>query len=134
MLTGIVYCGHCRTDWVAVKSPTKPPNAAMVNLTEPVTHLHPITREVLVKLEDHELDLVDQWHEEKPGVPLYEWLGMTREEYARWVLGEDYHEQGRMPFSSRMYRMHEEMDREKDRQRQNRWYRRAVRRIRKGLL
>jgi len=44
---------------------------------------------------DRELDdLVAEWHDAEPGseaasVPLHDWLGMSREEYAEWVTGAD---------------------------------------------
>jgi hypothetical protein len=43
------------------------------------------------KLETAELsealdDEIDEWHASSEGSPsLYQWLGMTREEYARWA-------------------------------------------------
>lgn len=32
-------------------------------------------------------DLIDAWHQGKApeGMPLYEWLGWTKEEYSRWI-------------------------------------------------
>ena len=44
---------------------------------------------------DRELaDLIDEWHDAEPGteaasVPLHDWLGMSREEYAKWVKGTE---------------------------------------------
>src|SRR5437868_12859853 len=30
-------------------------------------------------------DFIDRWHQDPQGKPLYEFLGMTRQEYALWV-------------------------------------------------
>ena len=34
-------------------------------------------------------DFVDRWHEGKSGVELHDFLGMTWDEYARWVADPD---------------------------------------------
>jgi hypothetical protein len=35
-------------------------------------------------------DLIDDWHHSALDVPIYTWLGMTWEEYAKWVrTGDD---------------------------------------------
>ena len=34
-------------------------------------------------------DFVDRWHEGDADVPLHEFLGLTRDEYARWVEAPD---------------------------------------------
>lgn len=31
-------------------------------------------------------DFVDEWHEQAPAIPLYEFLGMTKAEYNLWVV------------------------------------------------
>lgn len=31
------------------------------------------------------LDEIDAWHEDAKGLELHEYLGLTREQYARWV-------------------------------------------------
>jgi len=42
--------------------------------------------------EDHLNDLVEQWHRDKPDVPLHTFLGMGMGQYATWVAGQPQRE------------------------------------------
>lgn len=33
-------------------------------------------------------DLIDEWHEGNSNLPLHEFLGMTKEEYNKWIINE----------------------------------------------
>ncbi len=132
----MLYCGHCREDFVATNSDVQPPYAAMVVLggDEPL-HVHPITREKLLPVEEWRLWMVELWSDGVENVEIYRWLGMTSEEYARWLLGDDYREQGFEPyhriFDRLMREAQQKYEQEKRVIKENRWWRRWLREMRR---
>ena len=65
------FCPYCRGDLQAYEDELVPPFSSSIKNDS----------------EEEELDKVEAWHNSDSELTLREWLGMSEEEFAQWVVG-----------------------------------------------